>query len=451
MTTPIMEPKSAKIIIYDDVLDAEEIPSHVLANIQENRKFIWWALLFLNGSCLWAYYSCLSAQTYYAARFANTTLQFGYLTTPVITWPMFIGHLVQVLFGLDKQLGLLHRVRLGYSLFILCAIAIVLQDVLDIAPSTGGVIVLVAFGTVGFTNSLTEAAFYALSALFPEAAFTNAIQLGNGTSGVINITLNTLIQLMVGGSVPAPDTTATIQRVSFYIFFSVFIAVCFMAVVVYHKLLRIPAVHYLMQRNDLETAKRHANRESLVEIWMRLGRITRVIWLPLVSQIFIFTCSLVAFPGIGIASGYQLAGDASWGNWYVNGVLLSYNYGDFVGRVLSPKLYPFFSLESCFTWTILRWGLFVCLLLGLPGDGRNPLFIMAGAHGFNIFWQLFVNFVLGLSTGVLSTITFGLGPRLVHQEDRESAGAIMCLGLFLGICIGATFGLQFGEHHWLGA
>ncbi|KDO18671.1 hypothetical protein SPRG_15405, partial [Saprolegnia parasitica CBS 223.65] len=52
---------------------------------------------------------------------------------------------------------------------------------------------------------------------------------------------------------------------------------------------------------------------------------------------------------------------------------------------------------------------------------------------------------------VLSTITFGLGPRLVAQKDRESAGAIMCLGLFLGISSGATIGWQFGQHHWLGA
>ncbi|KDO30806.1 hypothetical protein SPRG_04707 [Saprolegnia parasitica CBS 223.65] len=451
MGTPIMEQRSAKLIIYDDV--DEDIPYHILDNIQENRRFIWWALLFLNGSCLWAYYSCLSAQTYYSARFINSTFQFEYLTTPVTTWPMFAGTFVQVIFGLDKKLGLWNRVLIGYSLFMLCALAVILQDVFDADPQTGGAIVLVAFGVVGFTNSLTEAAFYALSALFPEAAFTNAIQLGNGASGIINITFNTLIQLCVGGIKPAPQDTANIQKISFYIFFSVFIVVCFLAVFTFHKLLRIPSVHYLMERNDLETAKRHASRETLLEMWGRLGRITRVIMLPLASQFIIYVCSLTAFPGIGISSGNQLAAlhGASWASWYVNGVLLCYNYGDFFGRVLSPKLYPYFSLESCFTWTLLRWVLFVALLMGLPGNGANPLFCMGDAFGLNVFWQLFINFMLGLSTGVLSTITFGLGPRLVPQDDRESAGAIMCLGLFLGISTGATIGWRFGQNHWLGA
>ncbi|OQS04736.1 Equilibrative Nucleoside Transporter (ENT) Family [Thraustotheca clavata] len=454
MATPIMEQmeqRNAKLIIYDDV--DEDIPYHILDNIQENRHFIWWALLFLNGSCLWAYYSCLSAQTYYAKRFENSTFNFAYLTTPVTTWPMFAGTFIQVIFGWDKKLGLWNRVLIGYTLFILCALAIILQDVFDASPQTGGMIVLSAFGVVGFTNSLTEAAFYALSALFPEAAFTNAIQLGNGTSGIINISLNTLIQLFVGGINPLPRDTDNIQKVSFYIFFSIFVVVCFLAVFTFHKLLRIPSVHYLMERNDLETAMRAYNRETLQEHWARLGNITRVVLLPLASQFIIYTCSLTAFPGIGISSGMQLAqaSHASWGTWYVNGVLLSYNYGDFFGRVLSPKLYPFFSLQSCFTWTLSRCVLIIALLMGLPGGGNNPLYCFGHASAFNQFWQLFINLLLGLTTGVLSTITFGLGPRLVPQEDRESAGAIMCLGLFLGISVGSTIGWQFGSNHWFGA
>ncbi|RHY02963.1 hypothetical protein DYB36_008041, partial [Aphanomyces astaci] len=36
-----------------------EIPQHVLDDIHDHRRFIWWSLLFLNGSVLWAYYSGL--------------------------------------------------------------------------------------------------------------------------------------------------------------------------------------------------------------------------------------------------------------------------------------------------------------------------------------------------------------------------------------------------------
>ncbi|EQC34795.1 hypothetical protein SDRG_07600 [Saprolegnia diclina VS20] len=454
METPVPQHKNAKLLSVNSAADDhDDIPVSVADNIQENRRFIWWSLLFLNGSCLWAYYSCLSAQSYYESRFASTSFNFAYLTTPVTTWPMFVGHLVQVAFGLDKKLGMWNRVRIGYALYAIAALVIILQNVLDVAPQTGATIVLLMFGLIGLTNSLTEAGFYALSALFPEASFTNAIQMGNGTSGLINVTLNTLIQLVVGGIHPAAKDAADIQKISFYIFFSVFILVCFLAVYLFHKLLQIPSVQYLVERNDNETARRAANKESLPAMWARLLRITGVIMIPLTCQFLIFLCSLTAFPGIGITAGFQLAAKsgATWGTWYINGVLLSYNYGDFFGRLLSPNLYKYFTMQSCFLWTILRWGLFVLLLLGLPGGGQNPLFAMASAHDFNIFWMLFINFILGLSTGVLSTITFGLGPRLVPQDDRESAGAIMCLGLFLGISSGATIGWQFGKNHWLGA
>ncbi|OQR93035.1 transmembrane protein [Thraustotheca clavata] len=428
MESPSNEGKNAKLIVNDD---ASEIPTNILDDIQVHRRSIWWSLLFLNGSCLWAYYTCLSAQSYYANRFATTSFNFAYLTTPVSTWPMFVGHFIQVFFGLDKKLGMWKRMVIGYTIYIGCALAIILQDACDATPQTGAVIVLIAFGLVGFTNSLTEAALYSLSALFPDSAFTNAIQLGNGTSGFINITLNTLIQLCVGGIYPSFDDTTQIQKISFYIFFSAFIVVCFLAVFLFYKLLRIPAVKYLYDRNNQETARRVANNETLPQIWSRLGRIFLVVLLPTACQFIIFLCSLTAFPGIGISTGFQLAGPAAWGSWYINGVLLSYNYGDFAGRLIAPYLYRFFSLVSCFIWSILRWALFIFLLLSLPGGGRNSLFSMESAHDFNIFWTLFVNFLLGITTGILSTITFGLGPRLVPQEDRESAGAIMCLGLFL--------------------
>ncbi|KDO30809.1 hypothetical protein SPRG_04710 [Saprolegnia parasitica CBS 223.65] len=455
MESPANDQKTTKLLVTGE--SPNEIPDDVLTNIQENRRFIWWSLLFLNGSCLWAYYSCLSAQTYYNDRFKDTKYKFEYLTTLVTTWPMFIGHFTQVSLGLDKKLGFKNRIHIGYSILVLCALAIIFQDAFGASPDTGAIVVLVAFAVVGFMNSLTESGFYALSALFPDAIFTDAVQMGNGTSGIINVTLNTLIQLIVGGTNPAPEDTRDISKISFYIFISVWIIVCFLAVYVFHKLMRIPAVHHLMERNDAETARRAANQETYPEMWARLGRITSAVSVPLLCIIIVFLCSLTAFPGIGISSGIQLAKGASWTTWYINGVLLSYNYGDFFGRLVAHKLYKFFTLQSCFLYSLVRWGFFILLLIGLPGldaEGnptKNPLFAMASAHDFNVFWQLFITLLVGVTNGILSTISLGLGSRLVPQDDRESAGAILCLGLFFGISSGATVGWQFGVQHWLGA
>ncbi len=79
---------------------------------------------------------------------------FAYQTTPLNTWPMFIGHLVQVLFGWDKKWGLQNRVVIGYSVFLLCAVAIILQDALDLSARMGATIVLICFGVIRLTNEL---------------------------------------------------------------------------------------------------------------------------------------------------------------------------------------------------------------------------------------------------------------------------------------------------------
>jgi predicted MFS family arabinose efflux permease len=81
---------------------------------------------------------------------------------------------------------------------------------------------------------------------------------------------------------------------------------------------------------------------------------------------------------------------------------------------------------------------------------HSDIFVFEAAPDFVLFWILCLYFLVGLSNGVFSTITFGLGPRMVAQEDRESAGAIMVAGLFFGIALGATFGLNIGVHGMFG-
>ncbi|CAK4645154.1 hypothetical protein LEN26_005377 [Aphanomyces euteiches] len=438
-----------------------DIPQSVLDNIAENKRFIWWSLVFLNGSVLWAYYSCLSAQSYYEAKFSAANFNFYFLTTPASTWPMFVGHTIQLVFGLDKKLSMWYRVMIGYVLFIVCALIILAQQAFNTTPDTGATLVLISFGLVGATNTLTEAAFYALSSLFPDSAFTDAVQVGNGLSGVLNITLNTVIRLIVGGIHPAGKDAERIQSVSFYIFFSALILVCLIAMYLFTRLIKVKGIQYLIARNNAETARRAANREPLTVHWARLLRITGVIIVPFISQFIIFVLSLTVYPGIGCSSGFQLApaGGASWTSWYCSpGVIGTYNYGDFAGRIVAPLLVSRINLKWCFGLTWLRWAFFFFLLMGLPGVNNltkespsNPLFAFDNARQFAQFWQLFMYVLVGFTNGLLSTITFALGPRLVPQEDRESAGALMVLALFGGICSGATIGLQFDDQHWLGA
>ncbi|KAF0715833.1 Aste57867_3151 [Aphanomyces stellatus] len=459
MSTPTTQTQKEPFDAFDAVEDKGEIPPAVLNNIARHSRFIWWSLVFLNGATLWAYYSCLSAQNYYDARFKEADFNFAYLTTPATTWPMFVGHALQLVFGWDKKLGMWKRVMIGFPLFIVAALIILAQEAFSTSANTGAIMVLFSFVLVGFTNTITEAAFYALSALFPDSTFTTAVQIGNGTSGIINITLNTIIRLLVGGTTPAAKDGERINSVSFYIFFSILIVVCVAAMVVFAKLIKLDGVKYLLDRNTAETARRVTSHETLGQHLGRLGRIFNVIVLPFSALFIVFLCSLTVFPGIGCSAGFQYAAGANWANWYCSpGVIATYNYGDFVGRLLAPLLLARINMTTCFTLSWVRWVFLILLLIGMPGTDpvtkaspSNPLFAFGGAHAFGEFWELALYVLVGLTNGILSTVAFALGPQLVAQEDRESAGALMCLALFFGISSGATVGWQFGERHWFGA
>lgn len=429
------------VVIVDN---SEDVPVHIEEDLRFNHRFIYISLMFLNGSVLWAYYSCLSAQDYYAARFPN--VKFSYLTTLVTSWPMVFGHTIQMIFGIDKKLGMTKRVLVGYSLFIIAAVVIIIQDFFELEEKTGATILLCCFGVIGLSNSLTESTFYGIASLFPVESFTNAVQIGNVTSGVLNITLNTIIRLIVGG--PKQENSST--RQSFYIFFSVLIAVCCTAIYIYFKLVRLPSVAYYLAENDKATFMSRADQEGPLQRIKSLARIFKVIPLPTFSQFFIFFISLSLFPGIGCSSGFAIipAGSITALWFCAPGIIASYNFGDFFGRVMcTKKVYSIFTLKLCFILTVSRVLLLPALLFGLY---NSSIYIFGDSITLALMWQLFINFIIGLTNGLLSTVTMGKAPRLCSLEDRESAGYIMVFALFFGISSGATMGMLIGENGWLG-
>ncbi|KAF0712835.1 hypothetical protein As57867_004628, partial [Aphanomyces stellatus] len=161
-----------KDIQLEDGAD-DAIPQEILDQIEEHENTIYWSLFFLEGTVMWAFYSCLSAQDYYASAFPN--VKFAFLTTPILTWPLSIGHIIQMWFGLDRSLGNMTRVYIGYSLFAICCIFILVQGQLGMEEYTGATLILLCFGLVGAAHSLTEPAYYNVAALFPTEKFTNAI------------------------------------------------------------------------------------------------------------------------------------------------------------------------------------------------------------------------------------------------------------------------------------
>ncbi|KAF0704873.1 hypothetical protein As57867_007204, partial [Aphanomyces stellatus] len=222
----------------------DAIPQTVLDEIKEHENMIYWSLFFLEGSVMWAFYSCLSAQDYYASAFPN--VKFAFLTTPILTWPLSCGHIIQMWFGLDRSLGNMMRVVIGYTLFAACCIFILVQGQLGMEEYTGATLILLCFGLVGAAHSLTEPAYYNVAALFPDEKFTNAIQVGNVVAGCVNVVAATLIHLAVGG-IHDTDYAHSI-KLAFYIFMSILLVVCVGAVIVYSRLEKLSCVRYLLDR-----------------------------------------------------------------------------------------------------------------------------------------------------------------------------------------------------------
>ena len=299
-------------------------------------------------------------------------------------------------------------------------------------PNTGALLVLLMFGCIGFGNSLSEATFYALAALFPVEKFTNAVQIGNVAAGILNVTIATILRLIVGGV----DQTKSSNELSFYLFFGLLIVVLISAVFLYIKVTNLPCIKFLMERNEAATEEHGLALNPLVNV-ANLFRIFRIVWVPALTQFLIFFVSLAVFPGFGCAAGRNLEPPYTdkvydhTGLWYCSpGIIGSYNYGDFFGRILTTAVvYRLLSMNLSFGIAILRIGYIPIMLMGVAG---SSVYIFGAHVEAALVWNILFNFTIGLTTGVLSTVTMGVAPRLCKPEDRETAGAVMVFFLFLG-------------------
>ncbi|KAG7380297.1 solute carrier 29 (nucleoside transporters), member [Phytophthora pseudosyringae] len=428
------------------------MPQEIWDDMVKNERKIFYMFMFLNGSVLWAYYSCLSAQDFYTVQFANSGLDFSFLTTLVTSWPMVLGQAVQMIWGLDKSIKRHFRVQVGYGIFILMAILIMVFSAIDFSnQKTGAILVLVCFGCIGFGNSLSEATYYTFAALFPVPKFSQAVQIGNGTAGIVNITLATVLRLAVGGVHQTSDST----KLSFYLFFGILIIVLIVALFVYYRLMQLPCVKFLLERNEASMKAESLETLPVDKTLANLWRIFRIIWVPALAQFLVFFVSLAVYPGFGCAAARNLEPPYAdvihtvTENWYCSpGIVGSYNYGDFFGRVFTgAAVYKLLNSQWCLGLSVLRLAFIPLLLMGVAGTSLYSFgYDDMGAIAYNIV----LNLIIGVTNGFLSTVTMGVAPRMLKPEDRESGGAVMVFFLFFGIATGSTIGFFFSDQGWLG-
>jgi hypothetical protein len=82
-----------------------------------------------------------------------------------------------------------------------------------------------SFAAVGGLGTFTEAPIYGIAGLFSTGSFTQAVQVGNGLAGFLNVSANTIIRLIV----LSVHSTIDNDQLSFYIFMSILIILCLLS------------------------------------------------------------------------------------------------------------------------------------------------------------------------------------------------------------------------------
>ncbi|CAF0990029.1 unnamed protein product [Adineta steineri] len=155
-------------------------------DISKYHNEIYWRFLFLNLVVLWAYQSLISAQNYYIKFFPLDHLDFW--GTVAVGSSVFFLHIIQLYFGFYKY-GFTKRIIPGFIGYIIIAVL-----VMNFKNKT---LLIIAFASVDALGTLTESLLFGIAGLFQTGSFTQAAQVGSGMAGVLNVSTNTIIRLIV--------------------------------------------------------------------------------------------------------------------------------------------------------------------------------------------------------------------------------------------------------------
>ena len=405
----------AQIIVGE--INNDEESSNIIddeSDLQQYHRGIYWRLLFLNLVILWAYQSLVSAQSYYAASFKNDHLDFW--GTVSAGSAMFVFHIIQLYFGIYKY-GFTKRVIPGYVGYIIIAILVI--------ATKNAYILIFSFAAVGALNTFTESPVYGIAGLFPTGVFSQAVQVGNGLAGFLNVTCDTIIRLIIYFA----RSSINQDQLSFFIFMSVLILLCLIAIFTYYRLIRIPPVQRRMNEQmilfDRERAQQGDNRvisdhEHVLSFWA-LAKILRS---HLFVQFYVLFISLLLWPGVpcnASKNGWFAGGGHDW--WCSPFVIGVFNLGDLVGRTVAVKVHQYFSAKICLTSSLIRT-LFLFTLFY-----RN--------HMSNIVLLLLIS-LMAISNGLLATVTFMVRPKsIIGVQNCERSAYLMTASLYGGIAAGS--------------
>jgi equilibrative nucleoside transporter 1/2/3 len=378
----------------------------------KHHNGIYWRILFLNLVVLWSYQSLISAQNYYIRYFPNDNLDFwGTVSTGT---SMFILHIFQLYFHVYK-FGFTKRIIPGFLGYIIISILVM--------SIRNKILLIMSFAAVGGLGTFTEAPIYGIAGLFSTGSFTQAVQVGNGLAGFLNVSANTIIRLIV----LSVHSTIDNDQLSFYIFMSILIILCLLSVYVYYRLINLPPVKIRIEQQMASFKKEKFGdviQLNLVGNEISFWNLGKILKIHLFVQFYVLFLSLLLWPGIpcGVTKyGWFNYNGSVW--WCSPFIIATFNFGDLIGRTVAVKIHQYFSEKTLLISSLLRT-LFI--------------FIIFYRHSIDNILLLCLITFMGITNGLLATVTFMVRPStIVGLDNCERAAYLMTASLYFGIASGS--------------
>lgn len=282
----------------------------------------------------------------------------------------------------------------------------------------------------GCCSALLFGAILSFTAIFPPH-YTTAVMSGNGVAGIIA----GLLRVITLASVKDPASAAA-GKSSSLIFFGITTAIFAACIVAFIAMLKNAYTEYYLHTQGIVTDGEEESallkEEETLQHPVSALAVQKKIWIPSVCVFLVFFISLSLFPGMT----YSICKDPSSKfsqEWF--GVILIglFQVCDFIGRTL-PR------------WT--QFGLFNKKILPFPILARALFFVAfiycivpADKHLVSNWWPCIFMVIFAITNGVTGSISMMLGPTLVEEHERPTAGYLMSLYLNSGIFAGVLFAL----------
>ncbi|CAF1058378.1 unnamed protein product [Adineta ricciae] len=376
---------------------------------------IYWRLFFLSIVALWMYQTLVTAQNYFVKFYPTSHVEFWGVSVYGIS--VFLANILQLTgvykYGFTKRVisGLIGCIVVGT--FLICWSN----------PS----ILLIAFAITGGLNTLIESPIYAIGGFFPRKSFLQAIQVGVAIAGIANVIVDTIIRLVV----LLIHSSIDHDQLAFYIFISVEILLCFVAMYVYHQLIRVPSVDIRIKQQMLafqqEKTDTHARiKLNLIEDEHSYWALIKIVKIHLFVQFYTFFITLVLWPGVSCNvtthGWFKYDGHLWWCSPFVVG---AYNLGDLIGRICANNVNQYFSSKICLLSSLLRT-IFVLIIVF--------------RHSINNILFLIIVTLLGITNGLVATVSFmNCTKAITGINNYERAMYLMVTALYFGIACGSIF------------